>query len=284
MRIIYHFFQIFVAVLLANVSVGVAAATSDAALYDLWRSGNLAQMERIAEKGDLRAQRWMGLMLHHRGRYDEAMGWYQRAAEQGDGRSAKSIAFFYDVGVGRPKDPQVGIEWHRKAAERGDFGSQLRYASALRTGTLLQRNEKEAFNWYVKAAAMSGPAQKGYAYLPLAEMYVEGTAVPQNFRRAYAYAKAAEVTVDDSDAQSQSKARDVQRDAAARLTPGELRSAEKFLNETWPDLPKRSVGWLGAFAIIGLSLFALGVLAIFGMLAILGKTVRMVVRSFSRQL
>lgn len=210
----------------------------DLELQHLWQQGDLAAMEQFAEKGDVRAQRWMGLMLRNRSRFDEAIHWYGRAVDQGDGRSAAEIADFYELGIGRPRDPREALSWHRKAAALGSTSSQIRYASALSRGTILPRNEREAFKWYLKASA--GPYERGYAYLPIAEMYVEGRAVPRDLKRAHAYAKAAEHTVDNSDTDSLRKAASLQADVAARLRPDELKAAERLYERLWPDLVRRT--------------------------------------------
>jgi TPR repeat protein len=208
-------------------------------------------MQRIAEQGDVRAQHWMGLMLHNRGYYDEAIRWYARALDNGDAKSASRIAFFYELGIGRPKDPLEALRWHRKGAALGDFTSRIRYAAALRSGTVLPRNEREAFGWYAKAASQRYYGHEGYAYLPVAEMLEEGIAVPRDLRRAYAFAKAAELTVDDSDTQSQGKARNLKLKLAARLEPDEMRDAEHLFQALRPDLAQRPANRTGvAFLIV----------------------------------
>lgn len=219
----------------------VAAPTprvTDRVLGDLYQKGDLDEMQRRAESGDVRAQHWMGLMLHNRARYDEAIHWYKRAVDQGDGRSANRIADFYQHGIGRPKDIKEAMNWHRKGAALGDFSSQLRYAAALRSGTVFARDEQEAFKWYAKAA-QEPRFHPGYAYLPLAEMFEEGTAVPRDFKRAFALAKAAELTVDDSDSSSQDKARSIQTSTSVRMTPTEQRAADGLFQIIWPDLADR---------------------------------------------
>lgn len=155
----------------------LAASVSDQDLGEIWRQGDVVQMQKLAASGDVRAQHWLGLMLHNRGRHDESIQWYSRAVENGDGKSANRIAFFYEHGIGRPRDTRQALTWHRRGAELGNFESQLRYATALRDGGILDRDDTAAFKWFAKAAAQRGYEQRGYAYLPLAEMYEIGPAV-----------------------------------------------------------------------------------------------------------
>lgn len=207
----------------------LAAPVSDSDLGRIYQRGDVLEMQLLAEKGDVRAQHWMGLMLHNRGRYDKAISWYSRALENGDAKSANRIAFFFEHGIGRPKDLNKALAWHRKGAQLGNFGSQIAYAAALRSGEVLARDDRESFQWYAKAAAQRGIyAQNGYAYLPIAEMYEEGVGIPRNLGRAFAYAQAAELTVDSSDTASQENARSLRDKVAGRLSPAELAAAERL--------------------------------------------------------
>ncbi len=214
---------------------GLAAPVTDDDLHRIWQRGALSEMQLLAEKGDVRAQHWMGLMLHNRGKYDEAIGWYSRAVENGDAKSAERIAFFYERGLGRSKDLDKALSWHLKGAQLGDFQSQIAYAAALRNGEVLARNEREAFRWYAKAAAQRGYSQRGYAYLPIAEMYARGAGVRRDLGRAYTYARAAELTVNESDARNKKEARTLYRAIRKRLSPEELANAKRLYNELVPD-------------------------------------------------
>lgn len=244
------------------VAAGAAATTaakpvSDTDLANLWQQGNLNQLERLAETGDLRAQRWAALMLHNRGEYDEAIQWYRRAVDQGDGYAASQIAFFYEHGVGRAKDMREALSWHRTGAALHHANSQIRYATALREGAVIARNEQEAFRWFARAARQArNSAQLGYAYLPLAEMYKDGVGTPRDLRRAYALARAAEHTVDDSDTVSQRRAESIQTTIAARLPRSELDAAEQLFTASWPDLAARQgsgpASWVAAFVLLAI--------------------------------
>jgi TPR repeat protein len=128
-------------------------------------------------------------MLQNRGRYDEAIHWYARAADRGDGRSANSIAFSTNT-ASVDRESQEAMAWHQRGAALGDFGSQIRYASALRTGTVFKRDERQAFRWLFQGGRTEQRlCSAGYAYLPLAEMYEQGIGAPRDLRRAYAFAR-----------------------------------------------------------------------------------------------
>lgn len=215
----------------------LAASVSDQDLGEIWRQGDVVQMQKLAASGDVRAQHWLGLMLHNRGRHDESIQWYSRAVENGDGKSANRIAFFYEHGIGRPRDTRQALTWHRRGAELGNFESQLRYATALRDGGILDRDDTAAFKWFAKAAAQRGYEQRGYAYLPLAEMYEIGSGGRRDLIRAYASAKAAERTVDDSDSSSQAKARSLRDRVAAQISHADRVSGDRLYRTLVPAVP-----------------------------------------------
>jgi tetratricopeptide (TPR) repeat protein len=214
----------------------IAASVTDQELANIRQQRDLPQTEKLAESGDVRAQHRMGEMLHKYGRYDEAIQWYARAVENGDAKSANRVAFFYELGIGRPKDPREALAWHRKGAELGDFSSQLRYADALRRGDVLTRDETAAFQWYARAAAQREYEQRGYAFLPMAEMYEKGAGVGHDLSRAFAYAKAAELTVDDSDGTNHLKARSLRDRVAAQMSPAELAAGDRLYQSLIPDV------------------------------------------------
>jgi TPR repeat protein len=227
----------------------IAAPASDEDLAEIWRQGDVAQMQQLAASGDVRAQQWLGLMIDNRGRYDESIQWYSRAVGNGDAKSVDRIAFFYEHGIGRPKDARAALEWHRQGAELGDFSSQVRYATALRDGGILDRDETAAFKWFAKAAAQRGYEQRGYAYLPLAEMYENGSGVRRDLIRAYAYAMAAELTVDDSDTTSLTKARTLRDRIAAQISPTERASGDRLYRTLVPAAPEPDDDLYGLLAL-----------------------------------
>jgi TPR repeat protein len=189
-------------------------------------------MSRIADKGDVRAQRWMGLMLHNGGRYREAMSWYVRAVNQGDGYAAGQIADFHSHGIGVPEDRVEATKWLLRGALLGDSGSQRDYASALRSGEHVRADAGRAFAWYLSAAKQ----RDRYAYFPLAEMAAAGEGTERNLIRAYAFAKAAEESGDSSET---ARATNLKVDLRKKLTRPDIAQAEAQFAALRPDLVER---------------------------------------------
>ena len=82
-----------------------------------------AEFTEHAERGDSKAQYWLGLM-HESGEgtqqnYFEARKWYERAAEQGEVGAQLQLAEFYLLGRGAEMDHIRAYMWFDIAAQRG---------------------------------------------------------------------------------------------------------------------------------------------------------------------
>ena len=56
--------------------------------------------------------------------YAEAVGWFRKAAEQGDAGAQFNLGLMNKKGQGLPQDCAEAVRWFRKAAEQGDAGAQ----------------------------------------------------------------------------------------------------------------------------------------------------------------
>ncbi len=54
----------------------------------------------------------------------EAVKWYRKAAEQGDGDAQFNLALMYYNGLYVPQDYAEAAKWYRKAAEQGHAKAQ----------------------------------------------------------------------------------------------------------------------------------------------------------------
>jgi uncharacterized protein len=90
--------------------------------------------------------------------YTKALLWEQKAAEQGDPRAQRDLAFMYERGFGVSPDPAKAAEWNRKAAAQGQTDAQVQLARALDQGAGTSRDPGEAARWYEKAARRDQPA------------------------------------------------------------------------------------------------------------------------------
>ena len=57
--------------------------------------------------------------------YEEAIQWYQQAADQGHARAQSHLGCLYARGQGLPKNYRLAIQWYRRAADLGDALAQF---------------------------------------------------------------------------------------------------------------------------------------------------------------
>lgn len=137
--------------------------------YEIWLP--------LAEKGDTRAQFFMGFM-HDMGfgvpKDDkEAVNWYRLAAEQGDSRAQLFLGFMYDLGKGVPQDDKEALKWYQLAEEQGYLAKSYIY-------NLAAKNVNEAIK------VMMEDAEKGVveAQYLLAIKYTYGQGVLPDSKEA----------------------------------------------------------------------------------------------------
>jgi uncharacterized protein len=184
------------------------------------------RLKRLAEYGDQNAEFSMGtlfdpqfnLSTHIKTDANTALGWYKKAADQGQvtaqynlgdylytGRSGIAqnypgavfwlskaaaqdyvsaeleLGFCYEYGSGVTADPVRAVQLFWKAAQAGDAGAQNEIGRAYRRGYGgIAANPAEAFKWFEKSAA------QGYARgeVELGFSYENGTGVAADPARA----------------------------------------------------------------------------------------------------
>lgn len=113
----------------------------------------------------------------------EAMNWFRRAADQGDGEAQANLGQLYETGEGVVRDPLEAMKWYGKAAAGGDPGAQHDF------DRLRAESEPRRIRWHRKDAQL-GHATAQYN---LADAYYHGEEVPKDKREAAKwYLKAAE--------------------------------------------------------------------------------------------
>lgn len=132
-------------------------------LYELFESNELDSDRHnsirkriylpLALKGDVEAQKWMGLLsLHHDNNSEESLMWYTKAAEQGDTEAMRLIALGHsDVtgyyGVNRQEE----FKWYLRAAEAGDGDAQESVGREYSIGEVVTKDFDKMVYWYKKA-------------------------------------------------------------------------------------------------------------------------------------
>ena len=80
------------------------------------------------------------------------MGWYRKAAEEGDADSQYNLGWMYKNGRGVEKDDKKAVKWVRKAAEQGIADAEYNLGVSYAEGSGIEQDDKEAAKWYRKAA------------------------------------------------------------------------------------------------------------------------------------
>lgn len=144
-----------------------------------------------ATAGDFRAQYELGYYYEYGPARDltQSLGWYRKAAEQGNAVAQVHAGRMYLHGWGTPKDEKEAASWFLKAANQGEAVGERELAYCYRYGLGVDHDDQQAFNWYYSAAQQDDSTAEEY----LAFLYDEGRGVARNDREAFNwYYRAAE--------------------------------------------------------------------------------------------
>ena len=85
-------------------------------------------------------------------KYDDAVRWYRRAAEQGYAPAQNNLGMCFYNGKGVPKDYGQAVMWCRKAAEQGHANAQYNLGFFYYNGKGVSIDYEQGVKWYRKAA------------------------------------------------------------------------------------------------------------------------------------
>ena len=107
-----------------------------------------------AEAGDMLCQYVHAAVWEREEDVQEALKWYEKAAQQGLPAAAYRLARWVESGKGPlAKDLAAAVKWYRAAAEAGDRESQFILGEYYERGLGgLPKDQAEAMKWYEKAA------------------------------------------------------------------------------------------------------------------------------------
>ena len=93
----------------------------------------------------------------------EGVGWYRRAAEQGDAFSQNMVGSMYLEGRGVAQDWAQAASWYRRAAEQGDAAGQFNLGALYADGSGVQQDNVVAYTWITLSAAQSSENRENYS-------------------------------------------------------------------------------------------------------------------------
>ena len=149
--------------------------------------------EKAAEQGYSMAQVNLGNMYaNSKGveqNYEEAAEWYKKAAEQGYPVAQYNLGIMYANSKGVEQNYEEAAEWYKKAAEQNYSFAQNNLGTLYRFGNGVKQDFGEAIKWYKKAAEQGDDC----AQHNLGDMYYNGNGVERDYKEAVKwYRKAAE--------------------------------------------------------------------------------------------
>ena len=89
-----------------------------------------------------------------------ALGYYEKASDQGDATAQFNLGACYANGQGVTKNEEEAAKWYRKAADQGDANGQCALGACYCNGTGVTKDEVEAYKWTLLAAAQGNEVAK----------------------------------------------------------------------------------------------------------------------------
>ena len=135
-----------------------AAVVTDArALFDQGEAERaVALLDQAAEAGNTQAMRMLGDYYADRDAA-EALGWYQRGAEAGDGACMYRVGLCLEFGRGAAQDYAQAMAWYRRAAQNGEADGLYGVGCLFAHGKGVAADLSAALENWKKAAEVGSP-------------------------------------------------------------------------------------------------------------------------------
>ena len=106
--------------------------------------------QKNAVKGDMIAQCELGMFYETQGKYDEAMFWLMKSAEQGYDLAQYQVAVNYEKGLGVDKDYSKAARYFLLSAQQGFKSSMFEIATLYEIGKGVERSSEKSKYWLGK--------------------------------------------------------------------------------------------------------------------------------------
>lgn len=171
-----------------------AQKTSDADLIRKAKAGDLqalfvlattseerkAILIEMAEKNEF-AQMTLGVVCEKNKEYKQAIVWFTKAGEQGNGEAWYTIGNFYMEGLGVDRDPKKGFEYWLRGADYGDVNAMTMVGNIYSGGFgIVDIDVYKAFKYYKMSAELGCSTGQFH----LGECYQKGIGVGKNLTEA----------------------------------------------------------------------------------------------------
>ncbi|WP_020593645.1 tetratricopeptide repeat protein [Kiloniella laminariae] len=156
---------------------------------DAYESGDLSAATAywlpLAEAGDARAQYSLGKLFESESEgvtphYQEAIHWYQKAADQNVVAALNNLGRLYAQGKGFAPNQEKAVEYWQRAAQADHAMAQYNLGLAYLRGEGVPRNLTQAVFWFHQSAN----GNESGAQFALGEVYRLGISVPPDRQQA----------------------------------------------------------------------------------------------------
>lgn len=112
--------------------------------------------KKVTDSGMLQA----AFRAYGNGDYARALGFFKRAAEQGDPRAAYYIGVMHSNGEGVKRDLAESAKWYQRAADQGNPDGMYALARLYVIGSGVPRDVQKALELYERAAQTYPPGEQ----------------------------------------------------------------------------------------------------------------------------
>jgi uncharacterized protein len=158
-------------------------------------NAGVVALQEQAEKGDVVAQRTLGIMFDFgknvKRDYVQAARWYRMASDNGDALAQNNLASLYSSGLGKPTNLTLVVELYRKSAEQGFALAQNSLGGHYYRGWGVAQDRDEAVRWFKRAAEN----RNSNAMHNLSNCYRRGVGIGADLSEAFKWAELAAVMV-----------------------------------------------------------------------------------------
>lgn len=134
-----------------SLKISVNVMTNDVSQNSMPVSKEIEELIKKAEQGDVESMYILGKCYDKEENYAEAVKWYRKAAELGNGNAACNLGYNYWAGKGVEKNYAEANKWWRIAVELGVGEAAYLLGTSYYLGNGVEKNYAEAKKWANKA-------------------------------------------------------------------------------------------------------------------------------------
>ena len=145
--------------------------------------------KKSAEQGHTKAQHTLAKM-YYKGQgvkqdYEESFKWFGKSIENGTAKDQYDLGMRYYKGNQVKQDYEEALKWFEKSAKQGHIEAQYNLGTIYYNGNIVEQNYEEAIKWFIKSAEQGNSK----AQYNLGAMYEAGEGVKENIEEAIKWYK-----------------------------------------------------------------------------------------------